>query len=331
MNITQVPAHKNNYGVGRAGKSIKYIVLHWIVGRLESCDATFQNANRKASSHYGIGDNDVHQYVQEKDTAWHASNLNMNQESIGIEHEGGWEDPAGSGKRVKPSQQTHETSAQMVADIAKRYKIPLDREHVIRHNEVQGAATACCGTLDVDWIVNRAREINGATPVPTPPSEVDWNRVLTKRLPPEGKEVIKKEFDELVKRKLIVPEDSVQTQEQKWLASDDKQKDEIKELKEDLEAAKQTEQQRIDTALGKTTTEQEESYADFVDNQYQAGYDDGVKEQEEADIKVCGELLGFEPDLEKTLTENILEWQKANVSLLKKLWDTIVSLLLKKG
>jgi N-acetylmuramoyl-L-alanine amidase CwlA len=164
MNIKWFGANANNYTVGRSGATIKKIVIHWIVGTLESADATFANPDRKASAHYGIGDTDIHQYVDEKDTAWHASNWILNTESIGIEHEGGW--LLQDGTRAKPSEQTHETSAQLVADICRRHSIPIDREHIRLHNE--SSATTCPGTLDVNKIIERAKVLSTPTPTPTP-------------------------------------------------------------------------------------------------------------------------------------------------------------------
>jgi len=166
LDIKQVPAHPNNFSEGRVGNKITQITLHWIVGTLESADATFQNPKRKASAHYGVGDKDIHQYVSEEDTAWHAGNWNVNLTSVGIETEGGWEDPPKSGKRVKPTEQTHRTTALLVADIAKRNNIPLDRNHIKKHSEVSDKPTSCCGTLDVDYIIELAREANQDPEVP---------------------------------------------------------------------------------------------------------------------------------------------------------------------
>lgn len=154
MEIKQVPAHTNNYGVGRSGKHPKRIILHWIVGTLSSADKTFQSPTRKASAHYGIEGNTIHQYVSEDDTAWHASNLSINRESIGIEHSGG---DLVNGKRRKPSQQTHETSAKLVADICKRHNIPCTREFIEPHNK--HSSTQCPGTLDIDLIIRMASDI----------------------------------------------------------------------------------------------------------------------------------------------------------------------------
>lgn len=153
MTTKWIGANENNYTKGR-GKPIKKIVLHWIVGTLESADATFANPDRKASAHYGIANNEIHQYVREEDTAWHASNWGINQESIGIEHEGGWLES--DGKRKVPTATTHQTSAKLIADICNRYQLPIDRNTIHVHNEY--SATQCPGSLDVNRIIELARQ-----------------------------------------------------------------------------------------------------------------------------------------------------------------------------
>lgn len=153
MNIKWVGAHSNNYQVGRAGEDIKFIVAHWVVGTLESADSTFANPQRIASATYGVGDFDIHQYVKETDTAYANGNLSSNRRSISIEHEGG--------PNLPITTATYETSARLIADIAKRYSISLDRNHIKKHNEVSDKPTQCPGTLDIDWLINRAKEING--------------------------------------------------------------------------------------------------------------------------------------------------------------------------
>jgi N-acetylmuramoyl-L-alanine amidase CwlA len=162
MTTKWIGASSNNYTVGRGGKEIKLIALHWIVGTLESADATFANPDRKASAHYGIGDNEIHQWVKEEDTAWHAGNWTVNQTSIGIEHEGGWLLPDGT--RKVPTEATHQTSAKLVADICSRYGIPIDKEHIRTHQEY--SATQCPGSLDVDRIIELARAISAPEPQP---------------------------------------------------------------------------------------------------------------------------------------------------------------------
>jgi hypothetical protein len=149
MNIIQVPAARENYGNPRI-YPVKKIVMHWMAGSLASCDATFKNPSRKASAHYGIGGSTIHQYVQEDQVAWHAGG-GVNYESIGIEHEGGYPVPGGL---FKPTMETCNTSAQLVADICRRYKIPCDRNTVKKHSEYM--STECPGTLDIDYIISQA-------------------------------------------------------------------------------------------------------------------------------------------------------------------------------
>jgi N-acetylmuramoyl-L-alanine amidase CwlA len=145
MNIKWVGAHSNNYG-SRYNNKIQYVILHWIAGTLESCDATFQNPTRYASAHYGVGDSDVHQYVSENDCAWHAGNLLMNRQSIGIETEGS--------PTLPITEASYKTLAELVKDICNRYSIPIDREHIKGHREVSDKATQCPGTLDIDKVIS---------------------------------------------------------------------------------------------------------------------------------------------------------------------------------
>lgn len=159
-NVTQVPAHTNNYSKNIYPKT--GIVLHWIVGSLASADKTFQDPARVASTHYGIGKNgEIHQYVEDKYTAYHAGVGSYNRSHFGIEHEGGH---LYNGVRVKPSQQCHDSSVRLVAWLCETYNIPCDRKHIIRHKET-GYATECCGTLDIDYIVTEASKLLNQPPM----------------------------------------------------------------------------------------------------------------------------------------------------------------------
>lgn len=135
-----------NYNTGRV--KIDRIVIHWMVGTLSSTDNVFQLVGG-VSAHYGIEGTKVHQYVQESHTAFHAGDGNMNLRSIGIEHS------AAPGRDATPT--TLETSAKLIADICKRYQIPCDRAHILKHSEVSG--TQCPGTIPIDSLVKRANEI----------------------------------------------------------------------------------------------------------------------------------------------------------------------------
>lgn len=146
-------AYSGNYSKGRS-ISIQRIVLHWIVGEISASDAVFTKKQaRPRSAHYAIGSNgEIHQYVKDADTAWHAGNANAG--SIGIEHAGG---QLINGARKKPTTNCHESSAKLVAWLCVTYKIPCNRTYIRKHNEYM--QTTCPGLLDVDYIINRANQI----------------------------------------------------------------------------------------------------------------------------------------------------------------------------
>jgi len=126
-----------NYGTTRFGNNIEYIVCHWIVGTLASADAVFANPNSDVSAHYAVGNGEIHQYVKESNTAWHAGNQTANRKSIGIEHQGSPTMPI--------TDATYNTSADLIADICRRYgkRFPLRP-----HNDF--VRTACPGMLDLN-------------------------------------------------------------------------------------------------------------------------------------------------------------------------------------
>lgn len=135
-----------NYDTNR--KPIDRIVIHWFgAGTLESAHQTFQKIGG-TSAHYGVSDTNIWQWVKETNVAYHAGNYAMNQRSIGIEHD------ANPNKSL--SEQSYLTSAKLLADICKRYAIPLDRTHIIKHSEVK--ATQCPGTIDLDKLINLAKK-----------------------------------------------------------------------------------------------------------------------------------------------------------------------------
>ena len=81
-----------NYSPGRDGHDMaiapSWVVIHTMVGTIESANARFQQAGQQASAHYGVGSTGrLVQWVDESDAAWHAGVYNVNLDSIGIEHE----------------------------------------------------------------------------------------------------------------------------------------------------------------------------------------------------------------------------------------------------
>ncbi len=172
--------HSPNFTQGRNGYSPIAIVIHIMEGTLDGTDSWFQDPASKVSAHYGIGKNgDLHQYVEEADTAWHAGRVNAptwplikkqndstdpyidpNFYSIGIEHEG-YED-------TDWTDQMYQTSSNLIAEIAKKWDIPLDRDHVVGHHEIYSLKTCPGSKVDFNKLIQMAISGNPSNPVPTP-------------------------------------------------------------------------------------------------------------------------------------------------------------------
>lgn len=118
---------------GSGGFDIRQIVIHDIEGTHDGAVSVFQNPNKWASAHYIVrADGRVTQMVETKNEAFHAGNKTVNMHSIGIEHEG-YAIKGDAGWYTEPE---YESSAALVKHLAAKYSIPLDREHIIGHDEV---------------------------------------------------------------------------------------------------------------------------------------------------------------------------------------------------
>ncbi|WP_257474864.1 peptidoglycan recognition family protein [Bacillus sp. MCCB 382] len=120
-------------------QEIKYIVLHDTEISYDLTKTVFQRETTQASAHYVIrsSDGDITQMVDNKDVAWHAGNWYFNSKSIGIEHEGIAIEGA-----AWYNEQLYHASARLVKHLSKEYNIPLDRDHIIAHDEVPGTSAA---------------------------------------------------------------------------------------------------------------------------------------------------------------------------------------------
>lgn len=132
------PTDYGNYDVAnrpKYGPTIWYIVIHDTEGPYAGAISSFQDPKRYASANYVIrsADGDVTQMVPNKDIAWHAGNYYVNMHAIGIEHEG----VAAQGATWY-SEQMYAASADLVRYLAGRYHVPLDRAHILGHDEVPG-------------------------------------------------------------------------------------------------------------------------------------------------------------------------------------------------
>lgn len=127
-----------NFDRGRGGVAVDRIVLHTTEGAYAGAVGWLRGSlggttNRQSSAHYVVSADgaQVTQLVREADTAWHAGVYAYNQRSIGIEQEG----YAGRGGFTDG---LYATVGALVARVAARHGILLDRTHVVGHAEVPG-------------------------------------------------------------------------------------------------------------------------------------------------------------------------------------------------
>jgi hypothetical protein len=114
----------------RTKSTINGIVIHDTEGRFIGSVRALQNPHVDGSAHFVVSRRgQIVQLVPVTDVAWHSGNGWWNLHSIGIEHEG-W-----AGRRSY-TEKEYRASAQLVAYLAHRWSIPVDREHIIGHAEV---------------------------------------------------------------------------------------------------------------------------------------------------------------------------------------------------
>ncbi len=157
-----------NFRSGRRGHRPEAIVVHIMDGSFAAGESVFLDPTTQKSAHYGISKTGViHQYVDENDTAFHAGvvvnptwsllkpGVNPNYYTIGIEH-------AGRADDVWPDEQ-FSASAALIFEIAGRWGIPLDADHVIRHRQIRASKTCPGNWLDIGMLLERIAS------TPTPP------------------------------------------------------------------------------------------------------------------------------------------------------------------
>lgn len=127
---TWEPASKSNYRRGRSQK-ITMVVIHSIEGSFQSGINTFQNPSTKVSAHYVVSKTGrIVQMVGDNDTAYHVRSANPH--ALGIEHEGFL------ARRETWTDAMYRSSAKLTRWLCDTYKIPIDRKHILGHNEVPG-------------------------------------------------------------------------------------------------------------------------------------------------------------------------------------------------
>jgi hypothetical protein len=143
------------FGKGRHGSPVTIVVIHtaetpegektargvggWFASEMRGKDGKI----REGSTHYGVDAKEIVGYVRESDMAWGANGTNHN--GIHIEHAGRasqtpeqWADAY--------SEAMLRRSAALVADICRRYGIPIKR---LDFTEVRSGASGICWHADV--------------------------------------------------------------------------------------------------------------------------------------------------------------------------------------
>ncbi|MFF7749295.1 N-acetylmuramoyl-L-alanine amidase [Streptomyces sp. NPDC007971] len=127
-------------------QSIKYIVIHDTEGTWDGVlhlvqDPTYVSWNYTIRSTDGL----IAQHVKAKDVAWHAGNWYINAKSVGIEHEGFLAAPD-----AWYTEAMYRSSARLVRYLAREYDIPLDRQHILGHDNVPGPTTSTIPGMHTD-------------------------------------------------------------------------------------------------------------------------------------------------------------------------------------
>ena len=113
--------------------AVDRVVIHVVQGSFRPRLQVFQDPDHGAAAHYVVRkDGHMAQTVRELDVAFHAGNRKYNERSVGIEHEG-FVDEASSFTDAM-----YASSARLTAAICARYRIAVDRTHIIGHAEVPG-------------------------------------------------------------------------------------------------------------------------------------------------------------------------------------------------
>jgi N-acetyl-anhydromuramyl-L-alanine amidase AmpD len=171
QNNPRDPGDYGNFDLARresVGLDVRFIVIHDAETDYQTTIKIFQDPLNYVSAHYVFraSDGDVTQMVDNKNVGWHAGNWNVNMHAIGYEHEGfaiqgtTWYTDA-----------AYRASATLTAYLAAKYGIPLDRGHIIGHDDIPGPTDAFVRGMHWDpgpyWDWARYMELAGAPIIPT--------------------------------------------------------------------------------------------------------------------------------------------------------------------
>ena len=140
------PDHMLNPAGQPASMKIDYIIVHDTEGSYDAAISTFQNPASYVSANYVIRSSDgaVTEMVRPQDVSWAAADWYVNMHAINIENEGF----AAQGSTWYTGAM-YRSLATLVRYLAARYGIPLDREHILGHEDAPGPTSY--GTSVQHW------------------------------------------------------------------------------------------------------------------------------------------------------------------------------------
>jgi len=156
---------------------INSIIIHDTEGSYGGTISWFQNSQSYVSAHYVISTTgEITEMVRPNDIAWTAGNWSTNSGSINIEHEGYAE--TGS---TWYTDAMYQSSAKLVQYLSATYGVPMDREHIIGHDQVPTLKTSLMAGQHYDpgpfW--NWNKYMNYMTAPVTPVSATSATKVVT--------------------------------------------------------------------------------------------------------------------------------------------------------
>lgn len=127
-------------------RKIDYIVIHDGETSYDAMTRLVKNPDY-LSWHFTIRSSDGHiaQHLRARDIGWHAGNWYVNSRSVGLEHEGYL---AKGGAWF--TEAMYLASARLVRHLAAKYDIPLDRAHILGHDNVPGTTPETVGGMHDD-------------------------------------------------------------------------------------------------------------------------------------------------------------------------------------
>jgi hypothetical protein len=129
------PADYGNYDPANRPQDmkIKYIIIHDTEGSYDSAISHFQDTKSYVSCNYVIRSSDgaITEMVRPTDVSWCAGDWYVNMHSINIEHEA-----VATQGATWYTEEMYKSSAALVRYLAQKNDIPLDRQHIIGHDEV---------------------------------------------------------------------------------------------------------------------------------------------------------------------------------------------------